>query len=217
MFDSEPARSNETESLYPTHCVGHLLMVWFTGYIENSPTRFTVPGKKSDAVVVDIVDLDQAGEDGYQGRVYRQTWWRPGRLIGFGRPRIGRAQPVIARMIKGEMVMGNYPYELELMDHDSDCVSRGAAWFQANPGFRPTVALGHGSDVQTEPPPNQAPVQRQMSQLEQLAASRMPVTPTQHTNGLREATGRPPVTPPPPPPPPPQRPADTIADSEIPF
>jgi hypothetical protein len=191
-------------------------MVWFTGYIENSPTRFTTPGKKSDAVVVDIVDLDQAGDDGYQGRVYRQTWWRPGRLIGFGRPRIGRPQPVIARMIKGEMVMGNYPYELELMDRDEDCVARGRAWFDANPGFRPTVALGHGNEVDTRP--TEPPVERTLSQLERLAGQSLkPVTPTQHTNNLREATGRPLVATPPPPPPPPMRPGSDIQDSEIPF
>jgi hypothetical protein len=192
------------------------MMVWFTGYIDHSPTRFSTPGKKSDAVVVDLVDLDQAGDDGYQGKVYRQVWWRPGRLIQFGKPRLGRANPVLARMIKGEMVMGNYPYELELVDHDPDCVARGTAWFQANPGFRPTPPQSNtAAEVDTTPAP--APAQRQPSQLEQFAQSRIPATPTEHRNNLREATGRPPVPTPPPPPPPPMRPGSDIPDSEIPF
>jgi hypothetical protein len=221
QFDSEPARSNETESLYPQDCPNHLLMVWFTGYIEHSPTRYTVAGKKSDAIVVDIVDLDQADENGYQGKVFRQTWWRPGRLIGFGKQRIGRPNPVLARMVKGAMIMGNYPYELELMDHDPECVNRGKAWFQANPGWKPTGAVGN-RDVEVDTTPTPAPVQREMSQLERLAASRVggPATQTEHQNVLRQATGRPPLTEtrtPPPPPLPPARPGSDIPDNQIPF
>jgi len=208
-FDSEPARSSETESLYPQDCPNHLLMVWFTGYIEHSPTRYTIAGKKSDAIVVDIVDLDQADENGYQGRVYRQTWWRPGRLIGFGKQRIGRPNPVLARMVKGAMIMGNYPYELELMDHDPDCVGRGNAWFQANPHWKPTSAVGN-RDVEVDTTPTPPPVQREMSQLERLAASRVERAP--HQQELRDAVAR--QAPPLPPPP---RPGSDIPDDKIPF
>lgn len=182
MFDDEPSNVG-TERLTPAECLGHLLMVWATGYIEDSPTKFSTTGKQSDVIVVDVVDLDLADEDGYQGKVFRGSWWRNGRLIGDLKPRIGREKPYLARMIQGEATMGFPPYELQLAAGDSDAVGRASAWLEAHPDFRPTASYKRAAPTEVVTP--SAPVARLKSALE-LAAERAASRPV-------------------PPPPPPQR------------
>lgn len=178
MFDDEAA----TGRLNPADCVGHLLMVWAVNYIDHSPTKFSVPGKNSDVVVVDVVDLDQADHDGYQGPIFRNVWWRNGRLIAFMKSRIGRPKPVLARMAVGVNTMGKPPFELELMTHDTDCVERAAAWFVGHPDFRPGAPREGNPDearVLGEPP-----LQTQKSQLQQLAEQKLTTQPS-HQQSLR--------------------------------
>lgn len=184
-FDDEPA----SDRLNPADCLGHLLLVWAIGYTDHSPTKYTVEGKKSDVVHVDVVDLDQADEAGYQGKIFRNCWWRNGRLIGFLRPRIGRDKPVLARMSKGVATMGQPPYELQVATHDPSAVARATAWIEAHPEFQPTsgemttnvsVTAGRTEQVDTSTPPARVP-----SQLERAAAESAGV--------LREAIGRPPL------------------------
>lgn len=175
LFDDEPGQATGPK-LYPANALapgneqnlisgipGHLLMVWATGYIENSPTKYSKPGQRNDVVVVDIVDLDLPDDEGFQGAVFRQTWWRGGRLIQFLKPKIGRERPVLARMTLGVNTMGKPPYELDLMTHDAECVARAEAWFTAHRDFKPTGPYKGPDD-------GQPPVQREMSQLERFAA-----------------------------------------------
>lgn len=218
QFDSEPGggRLNPADCIDHVtscngnycNCVGHLLLVWAVGYIAHSPTKYSQPGKNSDVVVVDVVDLDLADENGYAGKVVRSVWWRNARLIGLMKGRIGRERPVLARMALGTATMGKPPYELRFADKEEQAVTRATAWFAAHPDFKPTAPQGHNPEaarIEAEPP-----VQRQLSQLEQLAAAAVRRDP--HQQILRET-----VTPPPPPLPP-ARPASVpMDDNDIPF
>lgn len=216
-FDSEPGggRLNPADCIDHTcggsgqhqcGCLGHLLLVWAVGYIAHSPTKYSQPGKNSDVVVVDVVDLDQADAFGWAGKVVRSVWWRNARLIGLMKGRIGRPRPVLARMGLGVATMGKPPYELHFADKDEDAVRRATAWFAAHPDFTPTAPQGHNPEaarIQPEPV-----IQRQPSQLEQLAAAAVQRDP--HQQALRQAVA--PQTPPLPP----ARPV-TIDDDDIPF
>lgn len=204
MFDTETSPGAGGDTLYPVNCVGHLLIVWSVGYIDHAPTQYTVAGKLSDVIVVDVVDLDQADDEGYQGKVFRQSWWRNNRLIGFLKNRIGRPLPVLARMGKGAVTMGNQPYELHLADSDPDSVDRAKAWFDANPDFRPTIPYGSDSDRKVTEPVQE----RRKSQLEILAEQRISNR-DPHQQNLRDAVAGQKLPPP--------RPAGKIADADIPF
>jgi hypothetical protein len=164
LFDDEPGGGR----LNPADCLDHLLMVWAVGYIDHSPTKYSVPGKNSDVVVVDVVDLDQADADGYQGLVVRSAWWRNARLIGLLKGRIGRPKPILGWMGLGVATMGKPPYELHYAVEDPVAVGRAQAWMEAHPDFRPTAPQGHNPEA--ERIPAQQPVQREPSYLEQLAA-----------------------------------------------
>ena len=180
-FDDEPA----SDRLNPSDCLSHLLLVWATGYTDHSPTKFTVAGKNSDVVHVDVVDLDVLDETGVPGKIFRNCWWRNGRLIGFLRPRIGRDKPVLAWMTQGIAQMGFPPYELSVATQHPESVARATTWMQAHPDFQPQVfnlAAGRTEQVDTSTPPA-----RQPSQLEQVAALQ--------AGGLRQALGRPPLPP----------------------
>ncbi len=184
------------ERLYPKDCLGHLLMVWATRYIDDSPTKYSRPDKLSDVIVVDVVNLDEADEDGYQGKVYRGCWWRQARLIGSLKNRIGKP-PVIVRMAEGVPTMGKAPFELCSMSQDAECVSRGQAWLAAHPDFRPTPvyvpsAAGmeiHSTAVIQDPQPA-----RQLSMLEQIAKQQAAtLKPAKSMSSLPPAPPRPPV------------------------
>ncbi len=214
-FDSEPGggRLNPAECInhvcarpgeVTCSCIGHLLMVWAVGYIDHSPTKYSQPGKNSDVVVVDVVDLDQADENGWAGLVVRSCWWRNARLIGLMKGRIGRPKPVLARMGLGVATMGKPPYELHFAADDADAVQRATAWFAAHPDFKPTAPQGHNPEAaRIDPEPV---VQRQPSQLEQLATVSISRDP--HQQILRQAAA-------PPPPLPPARPV--IVEDDLPF
>jgi hypothetical protein len=204
MFDSESIGGGG-DVLYPANCVGNLLIVWSVGYIDHAPTQYTVPGKLSDVIVVDVVNLDEADDDGYQGKLYRQSWWRNNRLIGFLKNRVGRPKPVLARMGKGAITMGNAPYELHLADSDPESVDRAKAWFDAHPDFRPTVPMGQNPEADRRPA---EPVQeRKKSQLEVLAEQAQRRDP--HQQQLRDAVAGQKLPPP--------RPGAALKDSDIPF
>lgn len=190
MFDDEEAAPvTNGDRCQPKDCVGHLLLVWSKEYVAHSPTVYTLPGKQSDLIVVDIVNLDEADERGYQGKVYEGSWWRQGRLIRDLRPRIGRAAPMVARMGVGVATKGLPPFELTI-DYSPDARQRATAWLEAHPDFRPNRDAAMEIIPQTPP--------RQPSQLEALAQ--------RQAGALRTAMTPPP---PPPPPPPPARPAQT--------
>jgi hypothetical protein len=132
--------------LYPKEIVNHLLLVWAIEYIEYSPTKFTKyddEGKATtpcDAVIVDVVDLDQYDENGEAGLLARKTWWRQGRLIGMLKPRVGKPNPILVRMQRGGAAQGqSAPFEIVSMSADPASVARANKWYAANPTFTPSA------------------------------------------------------------------------------
>jgi hypothetical protein len=124
------------EYLDPKGILGHLLAVWAIRYIEHSPTRHSVPGRNSDVIVVDGVDLDQVDSDGYEGVIGRNSWWRQSRLIMVLKKRVGLPNPILIRLSKG--TQSNSPYELHTQSADKEAMSRFRAWCERNPDFVPS-------------------------------------------------------------------------------
>jgi hypothetical protein len=157
-----------TVKIYPKDIINHLLLVWAIKYIEHSPTAYndgTDPARPCDVVVVDVVDLDQADEDGQLGLIGRQSWWRQGRLIQKLRGRVGRPNPLLGRMAKG--VGPNGAFELVDLSADERAVARANNWWQLHQDFLPSAV---GNEVpaqpqriaqQTLPPPPPSPLEQQ--------------------------------------------------------
>lgn len=168
---------------YPKDLVGHLLMVWPVDYIDDAPSKFSRPGAQSDVIVVDLVDLDVVDEYTKElGQLSRQAWWRPGRLIGSLKRRLGSKDPVLAWMQMGTASKGmNAPYELVSATSDPMSVDRAKLWLEKNPDFEPTNYVETHEQVQAridrrrEPESNPQPEvetseqSRVRSQLEQMA------------------------------------------------
>lgn len=115
----------------PQQLINHLLLVWAIEYIEHSPTKHTIPGKPSDVVVVDLVDLDTVDPVTNQpGLVGRGCWWRQNRLIMHLKPLVGDPNPILVKLTK----VGQ-PYDFEQMKADRMAVTRANNWFQNNPDF----------------------------------------------------------------------------------
>lgn len=158
--------------LYPKDILNHLLLVWVIEYIEHSPTKFTKygddgkPSSPCDAVIVDVVDLDQYDENGVAGLLCRKTWWRQGRLIGVLKPRVGKPNPILVRMGKGGASTGmNAPFEITTMSGDPASVARANNWYAANPNFTPSAvyvddrpAGSQAVQEQLETPPRSMPL-----------------------------------------------------------
>jgi hypothetical protein len=189
----------ETGRLYPADVDGHLLLIWAVEYIPHSPTKYSVEGKSSDVIVVDCVDLDVIDPStGQPGLLERRCWWRPGRLIGALKSRIGGQRPMLAFMSRGVADKGQPPYILVSATTHDESVQRGQAWMAANPGFIPSMSQPSTPPPQaaprsasvSAPPAARVPLQRaeeprqiQETELERLArtaragAARLPVPP----------------------------------------
>lgn len=134
--------------LNPANILGNLLIVWAVKYIEHSPTKHSVPGRNSDVVVVDGVNLDMIGPDGQEGVIVRNSWWRPGRLIMVLKKRVGNPNPILIRLSKG--TAANSPYELHTQSADQEAMRRFREWCDRNPDFEPTKL---GEEDPHEPQP----------------------------------------------------------------
>ena len=168
---------------YPKDLVGHLLMVWPVDYIDDAPSKFSRPGAQSDVIVVDLVDLDVVDEYTKElGQLSRQAWWRPGRLIGSLKRRLGSKDPVLAWMQMGTASKGmNAPYELVSATSDPMSVDRAKLWLEKNPDFEPTNYVETHEQVQArvdrrreqesnpQPEVETSEQSRVRSQLEQMA------------------------------------------------
>ena len=168
---------------YPKDLVGHLLMVWPVDYIDDAPSKFSRPGAQSDVIVVDLVDLDTVDEYTKElGQLSRQAWWRPGRLIGSLKRRLGSKDPVLAWMQMGTASKGmNAPYELVSATSDPMSVDRAKLWLEKNPDFEPTnyvetheqvtARIDRRREQESNPQPEvETSEQRRVrSQLEQMA------------------------------------------------
>ena len=137
------------EWLDPKNVIGNLLIIWAIRYIEHSPTRHSVPGRNSDVIVVDGVNLDETGPDGFEGVIARNSWWRQSRLIMVLKKRVGLPNPILIRLSKG--TSSNSPYELHTQSADKDAMRRFREWCERNPDFQPS------SPGELDANPQQAP------------------------------------------------------------
>lgn len=137
---SEPEEIS-TVRINPAEVINHLLMIWVIDYIEESPTRFSRADRPSDVIVVDVVDLDQAGDDGGRGLLAKRVWWRPSQLIVSLRPKVGktdRESPLLARMSLGMASPGfKPPFVLVSQTADQACVSLALDWLARHPDYNP--------------------------------------------------------------------------------
>lgn len=126
---------------YPKDLLGHLLMVWAVDYIQDAPTKFSRGNQPSDAIVVDLVDLDEVDHTGQAGVVSYGAWWRPSKLIQSLKRRLGSEDPVLVWMTLGTASPGmNQPYVLVSATGDPGAMDRAEKWLAANPDFRPSSA-----------------------------------------------------------------------------
>lgn len=135
-FDDDWGRpvENNGEFARPDALQGHLLIVFPLGYVPHLQTKFTVPGKKSDAICCDVVDLDDADEAGNPGKIYRTSNLMQAKIIQNLKPFIGRK--VLGRIGKGVSKNGmNPPWEITDMTGDAALMERARTWAQANPNF----------------------------------------------------------------------------------
>lgn len=136
----------------------HLVIVFPIGYIDHSATRFTQPGKKSDVIVCDVIDLDDVDEQGNAGKVYRTAWWRSAQLIMTLRPLIGRR--TLGRIAKGVPRNGmNPPWVINDATTEPGALERARAWGQAHTGF--TLSTFTPPPAVSAPPPQQPQYQPQ--------------------------------------------------------
>lgn len=132
------------EFVAPAKVEGHLLIVYPTGYVPHISTVHSRPDKLSDAVRVDVVDLDEPDEQGELGKVYRNSNWMQAVLIASLRPEIGRK--VLGVMSKGVGKKGfNAPWVLTDMSGDQEARNRAKAWLAAHPNFTPSRFVDGGS------------------------------------------------------------------------
>lgn len=165
------------DRLNPRDIVGHLLIIWIIDYIAHSPTKFTRPDKPSDAIIVDVCDLDLTDERGLQGKLCRRVWWRQSRLISMLKEKIGSR--MLCMMSQGTASTGfNAPFELISMLGNPDARAVAEKWIKANPDFVPSVPTSKpvpgsiGSSPMAPAEVAAAPVTpvHQMTTLERLAA-----------------------------------------------
>jgi hypothetical protein len=172
--------------LNPRDLVGHLLLLWAIDYVAHSPTQYSRPDKPSDVIIVDVVDLDQADENGQPGLLARKAWWRQAQLIQALRPKIGGRDPLLVRMGRGGATMGrNAPFVLTSMTADQGCVQRATFWLSQNAEFCPSTpkpdldaATGPGPIRSAEPPPGHWAADPQSVPQQPLPPSRPPAQET---------------------------------------
>lgn len=128
--------------LDPKVIVGHLLIVWSIRYIDHAPTQHSKPGQKSDVVVVDGVDLDQINDQGEEGVIVRNSWWRQARLIKLLKTRCGNPNPILIRIQRVGTGFTS-PYEGVSQRSDVAAMARYKQWCDRNMDFVPTPPDAH--------------------------------------------------------------------------
>lgn len=162
--------SNDGPRILPAEVHNHLLLVWAVEYIDHSPTKFSTPDKKSDVIVVDVVDLSQRDPDtGQLGLIARRSWWRQAQLIQVLKPFVGARNPKLALMTRGIATKGQPPFVLQDMRGDPEAVRVANAWRQANPDFLPS-GQGFGAGARPEPAPVPRPEPSPLEQMAQRAS-----------------------------------------------
>lgn len=137
------------EFVAPAKLEGHLLIVYPTGYVPHIQTVHSRPDKLSDAIKVDVIDLDDVADDGQPGKVYRNSNWMQSVLIASLRPEIGRK--VLGVMGKGVGKKGfNAPWVLTDMSGDPAARERAGLWLKTNPQFAPSRFVDGSAPASTQ-------------------------------------------------------------------
>jgi hypothetical protein len=184
-YDDEWGRPAEVgEFVKPRDLEGHLVIVFPLGYVPFIRTKFTDqnPAKPSDAITVDIVDLDDKNEYGAAGKLYRNNNFMQAQLIASLKPEIGRK--VLGVMSKGVARNGmNAPWVLVDMSQDATARERARVWMQSNPNFEPTQfnLRSTGGEAQ--------PTQQQQQQQQPRQAPQHSQQPAQQTTGYQAVAG----------------------------
>lgn len=144
------------EFITPAKLQGHLIIVYPLGYVPHIQTRFTRADKASDAITVDVVDLDDKDEaTGLPGKVYRQCNWMQAHMIASLRPMIGSR--VLGVVSLGVSKSGmNAPWIIVDMLDNPAAKQRAVEWGEANPDFRASSFVPR-AEPQAAPPPQPAP------------------------------------------------------------
>lgn len=146
----------------PEVLAGHLVIVWPLGYVPHIQTKFTTPGKKSDAICCDIVDLDALDQHEAPGKVYRLSNLMQGKLIAALKNVVGTK--VLGVIEKGIPTNGmNAPWVLTDVSANPQARERATAWLARHPDFRPSTFTAPAAP----PPPPPAPAPQQYQQPQQ--------------------------------------------------
>jgi hypothetical protein len=132
---SAPGSMGGGDMLKPDEVNGHLLIVVPHEYLSNIMTS----QGPSDAIRVNVVDLDAAGADGQPGRTYRDVLWFPKVLRGSLRKQLeeqGRVF-VLATMGRGTQRGSNSPpWVLQDQTGNPQAVERAQAFLARRPGWQ---------------------------------------------------------------------------------
>jgi len=177
-IDDEYGHPVETggEFARPEKLSGHLLIIYPIGYVQHIQTRFSQPGKRSDAICCDIVDLDENDEfTNRPGKIYRSSNLMQSQLIVGLRPFIGKK--VLGLITRGVARNGmNPPWIVTDMSSDPKCVEIARSWAAGNPDFYPSTFSPTPPPVAVEPPPSPVP----SNQYQQPAPTYQPPAPAYH-------------------------------------
>src|SRR4029434_2329202 len=177
-IDDEYGHPVETggEFARPEKLSGHLLIIYPIGYVQHIQTRFSQPGKRSDAICCDIVDLDENDEfTNRPGKIYRSSNLMQSQLIVGLRPFIGKK--VLGLITRGVARNGmNPPWIVTDMSSDPKCVEIARSWAAGNPDFYPSTFSPTPPPVAAEPPPSPVP----SNQYQQPAPTYQPPAPAYH-------------------------------------
>lgn len=121
--------------LNPSDMVGHLLLVWPVRYEADTVTKYPrQDGRPSDAVYVDVVDLNLPDETNQPGKVMRAAKWTQGRLIRDTKHAVGvpRDDGMLVQMGKD-----GDAYQIIDMTTNPGAVQYANNWLAAHPQFQP--------------------------------------------------------------------------------
>jgi hypothetical protein len=179
------------EFITPAKLQGHLIIVYPLGYVPHIQTKFTRADKPSDAITVDVVDLDDKDEaTGLPGKVYRQCNWMQAHMIASLRPMIGSR--ILGVVSLGVSKSGmNAPWIIVDMLDNPGAKQRAVEWGQANPDFAPS-AFSPRAEPQAAPPPQ--PVQHQAPAPSYPQPAPAPSYPPQQPQGYQPNYAQPQYT-----------------------
>jgi hypothetical protein len=162
--DDEPsADAPSTEEMeyrktfYPSNLANHNLIIWVVEHLKDAPGGIPrEDGKPTDAIVVDVVDLDRPDQTNrFWGALAEGMWWRAGTVIGKLRPFIG-GEPILVRLAAGFAPGSKYKtFSFIDVSGDPNIMAKANAWMQWNPQFQPSRPTP--SQMQAPLPPPATP------------------------------------------------------------